>query len=158
MNFLNKLLKNTHISNFLKIGPMGAELLYADRQTDNIKKLIVFFCANLWKYLKQDQIQYSSFYSSSYTNSEDKVPINKKATNTKTKFLAISGSRHITRKVSQICGTYIAMHKWQIQWLYCYRHVNVTHKYTKSLGMFAKIRLVITSFIISVHLSIRPSA
>jgi hypothetical protein len=51
------------------------------------------------------------FYSISYTNSEDKIPINKKAPNTKPEFLVISGSRNITRKVSQICGTYIGMHK-----------------------------------------------
>jgi len=62
-------------------------------------------------HLKQDQIHYSIFYSSSYTNSEDKVPINQKTPNTKPEILAISGSRNSTRKVSQICGTSIAMHK-----------------------------------------------
>jgi len=37
-------------------------------------------------------------------------------------------------------------------------HSLVTQKYTQSLHLFAKIRSVTISFIISVHLSIRPSA
>jgi hypothetical protein len=62
-------------------------------------------------HIKQNQIQYSIFYSISYTNNKDKVPINKKAPNAKPEFLAVSGSRNITRKVSQICGTYNAVYK-----------------------------------------------
>jgi hypothetical protein len=38
--------------------------------------------------------------------------------------LAISGSRNITRKVSQICGTYISMHKWQIHWSHTCTHIH----------------------------------
>jgi hypothetical protein len=46
LNFLNRLSKNTQISNFMKIGPVGAEFLHADRQTDGqtyMTKLIVTF-------------------------------------------------------------------------------------------------------------------
>jgi hypothetical protein len=42
LNFLDKFSKNTHILNFMKIRPVGAELLNADGQTD-ITKLIVAF-------------------------------------------------------------------------------------------------------------------
>jgi hypothetical protein len=93
---------------------VGAEISHADgqtdRQTDNMTKLIVAFC-NFANAPKNDQIWYSSFYSSSNANSEDEVPINKKESSTKPEFLARSGSRNITRKVSQICGTCIAVHK-----------------------------------------------
>jgi hypothetical protein len=34
MNFQDKFFKNTQISNFMKIRPVGAELFHADRQTD----------------------------------------------------------------------------------------------------------------------------
>jgi len=96
---------------FLKNRSSGSRAVtcrQTDRQHDKANS---HFFAILRMHLKQDQIQYSIFYSSSYTNSEDKVPINQKAPNTKSEFLAISGSRNITRKVSQICGTYITMHK-----------------------------------------------
>jgi len=32
LNFRDILLQNTHVSNFVKIRPMGAELFHADRQ------------------------------------------------------------------------------------------------------------------------------
>jgi hypothetical protein len=50
-------------------------------------------------HLKQNQIQYSIFHSISYTNSKDKVPINKNAPNTKPEFLAISGNRTSQEKL-----------------------------------------------------------
>jgi len=34
LNFLNRLSKNTRISNFANIGPVGAELFLADGPTD----------------------------------------------------------------------------------------------------------------------------
>jgi cytochrome b involved in lipid metabolism len=49
LSFLNETLtflmspKNYQISNFLRIRPVGTELLYADRQTD-MTKLNVAFC------------------------------------------------------------------------------------------------------------------
>jgi len=111
---------------------VGAGLWHADGQTDRQHdKANSCIFAILWMHLKQDQIQYSIFYSTSYTDSEDKVHINKKAPNTKPKFLTIPGSRNITRKVSQICGTYTAMYKWQI---------HQSHKSTQSLRVFAKVR------------------
>ena len=42
MNFLDIFLKNTQVLNFMKIRPVGAELLCADGQT-NMMKLIVTF-------------------------------------------------------------------------------------------------------------------
>jgi len=46
MNFLNRFSKYTQISNFMKICPVGTELLHVDRQMDrcaDITKLIVAF-------------------------------------------------------------------------------------------------------------------
>ena len=45
MNFLNRLSKNTQISNFVKIRSVGAELFLADRQTAREREmtLIVVF-------------------------------------------------------------------------------------------------------------------
>ena len=40
--------KNTQISNFMKIPPVGAELFRADRQTD-MTKLVVFFFLQLYE-------------------------------------------------------------------------------------------------------------
>jgi hypothetical protein len=34
MNFRDRFLKNTKVSNFMKIRPVGAELLYADSRMD----------------------------------------------------------------------------------------------------------------------------
>jgi hypothetical protein len=42
LNYLDRCSKNTQISNLMKIRPVGAELFYADRQTD-VTKLVVFF-------------------------------------------------------------------------------------------------------------------
>jgi hypothetical protein len=38
MDFLNRFLKNTQISNLMKICPVGAELFHADRRTDGHSK------------------------------------------------------------------------------------------------------------------------
>ena len=43
-NRLDRVFKNTQISNFMKILPIGAQLLHADRRTD-MTKLIVAFCS-----------------------------------------------------------------------------------------------------------------
>jgi len=46
LNFLYRLTKSMQISNFMKIRPVGAELFYADGQTDKqtgMTKLIVAF-------------------------------------------------------------------------------------------------------------------
>ena len=40
--FLNRIWKNTQISNFMKIRPVGAELFHADRRTDMTKPLGAF--------------------------------------------------------------------------------------------------------------------
>ena len=40
--FLDKSSKNTHISNFMKIRPVWAELFFADGQTDMAKLVIGF--------------------------------------------------------------------------------------------------------------------
>ena len=46
LNFLNRFLKNTQLSNFMKICPLRAEMLHADRKLDkwtNVTKLAVAF-------------------------------------------------------------------------------------------------------------------
>jgi hypothetical protein len=43
LNFLNRLSKNTQISNLLKISLMGAELFHVDRQTE-MMNLVIIFC------------------------------------------------------------------------------------------------------------------
>jgi hypothetical protein len=39
---LDKFSKNTEISNFMKIRPVGAELFHADRRTDMTKLMVAF--------------------------------------------------------------------------------------------------------------------
>jgi hypothetical protein len=41
--FCNRFLKNTKISNFMKIGPVGAELFHAVRQMDMMTLITAFF-------------------------------------------------------------------------------------------------------------------
>jgi hypothetical protein len=40
--FLGRLSKNTEISNFMKIRPVGTELLRADGRTDMMKPIVAF--------------------------------------------------------------------------------------------------------------------
>ena len=40
--FLNKFLKNTQTSNFMKIQSVGAELFHADKQTDMTRLIVAF--------------------------------------------------------------------------------------------------------------------
>ena len=42
LNFLDSFSKNTHISNFMKIRPVGAELFHADGRTDMTKLIVAF--------------------------------------------------------------------------------------------------------------------
>ena len=42
LNFLVRFSKNTHISNFMKVRPVEAELFHADRQTDVTKITTAF--------------------------------------------------------------------------------------------------------------------
>ena len=42
MNFLDIFYKNTHISNFKKICPMGVKLFHADGRTDMTKLIVAF--------------------------------------------------------------------------------------------------------------------
>jgi len=42
LNLLDRLSKNTKISNFMKIRPVGAELFHADGQTDMTKLIVAF--------------------------------------------------------------------------------------------------------------------
>ena len=51
--FPNRVSKNTQIPNFMKVRPLGAELIHAERQTD-MTKLIVFF-RNLANAHKKDK-------------------------------------------------------------------------------------------------------
>jgi len=47
MNFLEIFQKNTKISNFTKICPVGAELFHADGKTDRTKLILAFRLRNL---------------------------------------------------------------------------------------------------------------
>ena len=42
LNFLDKFSKNSRISNFVEIRPVGAELLHEDRRTDMTKLIVAF--------------------------------------------------------------------------------------------------------------------
>jgi hypothetical protein len=42
LNFLHPYSKNTQISNFMKIRPVGVELFHADRRTDMTKVIVAF--------------------------------------------------------------------------------------------------------------------
>jgi hypothetical protein len=42
LEFSRQIFKNTQISNFMKVPPVGAELFHADRQTDMMKLLVAF--------------------------------------------------------------------------------------------------------------------
>jgi hypothetical protein len=47
LDFLDRFSKNTQVSNFIKILPLGAELFHADGRTNvqtDMTKLIVAFC------------------------------------------------------------------------------------------------------------------
>ena len=50
LNFLNRFMKNTRLSNFMKIHPVGAQLFHADGQTDVMKLIVALH--NPVKYLK----------------------------------------------------------------------------------------------------------
>jgi hypothetical protein len=43
LSLLDRFLEKVHISNFMKVSPLGAELFHADRRTD-MTKLIADFC------------------------------------------------------------------------------------------------------------------
>jgi len=42
LNFLDRLAKNTQISNFKEVHPVGAELFHADGRTDMTKLIVIF--------------------------------------------------------------------------------------------------------------------
>jgi len=42
--FSRQIFENTQISDFMKIGPLGAELFYADGQTDEVNSRFSRFC------------------------------------------------------------------------------------------------------------------
>ena len=42
LNFLDRVSKNTQVSNFIKFRPVGAELFHADGQTDMTKVIVAF--------------------------------------------------------------------------------------------------------------------
>jgi len=42
MTFLDRFAKNTQISNFIEIRPVGAELFHADGQADTTKLIVAF--------------------------------------------------------------------------------------------------------------------
>jgi hypothetical protein len=84
LNFIDRLQKNTQKTNFMKILPVGAQLLHADRET-NMKKIIFAFrnfanapknipwpwsariciliiCIHIPIYIQQDATLHSLFY------------------------------------------------------------------------------------------------
>jgi hypothetical protein len=65
LNLLDILSKNTRISNFLKIRPVGAELFHTDSRTDTTKLVVVFRnFANVPKESGNDITQTRPYYGS----------------------------------------------------------------------------------------------